>query len=611
MPVQNQSDTTQQEDNKPKGIDYDHVEETDSALLGAVVQFQRSFRSANVDSYGHPSFSPTGLAYPDRLHHVFTPYSLTAGTMGHPHLSLLAAPYRGDFVPEGFQSWYQPPQLQGYAFMLPSISFYQTSRPYTRIGYGGSLNKDNTLAITHTQNVRPRWNVAIDYSLIRRTGVYTRSGVSDNSIAISSNYYSRDSRYQLQAALIYNNMYSEENGGVASDEQYRLSGHSNLAGIPVNLYNASSRCKMVEAYIHQTFNTVRLFDRIDTVWIDSSDFRLDTLRADQPKALNSGIFGLDIDYTHLNRIYLDRTADDSLSHRLAGLRADLYWTNEQSRWESPFRITIGLTADLPTDYSPSLKAYTMRLIPFVKAEILSLLQLSADYDLLSGDYLTAVGISKSGFALTASASNCRPQWQYDYYGKMQMQKAEVAYRLDQQWFTGRIALSAAQARQHYWLNSQLLTQSTSEATPLLQGHLMGTLRLGWMHYEMQHLFQYADQELIRCPLYASKNSLYADFHLFHNALHANVGFDLRYHTAFYADAYDPATGLFYRQDDTQVGNHPWLDAFVTLRIKQANIYLRATHINYFLGSERNDFILPHYPGEDLGVYFGLVWQFFN
>ena len=98
--------------------------------------------------------------------------------------------------------------------------------------------------------------------------------------------------------------------------------------------------------------------------------------------------------------------------------------------------------------------------------------------------------------------------------------------------------------------------------------------------------------------------------MFHRALRTQIGTDLRYHTAFMADGYDPSLGIFYRQNEVSVGNYLWADVFINLQVKRASLFLKAGHLNTFLESE-NHLILPHYPSKPFGLYFGLTWKFFD
>ena len=130
------------------------------------------------------------------------------------------------------------------------------------------------------------------------------------------------------------------------------------------------------------------------------------------------------------------------------------------------------------------------------------------------------------------------------------------------------------------------------------------------------MLQYSsDNNVIRVPLFASKNSLFADIFLFHRALHMQTGFDIRYHTKYYADGWNPVLGAFYRQDDVEVGNYLVTDFWITLQIKRASIYLKASHFNAPIENLTSFtpayFSLPHYPMEGFGLYWGVTWKFFN
>ena len=127
-------------------------------------------------------------------------------------------------------------------------------------------------------------------------------------------------------------------------------------------------------------------------------------------------------------------------------------------------------------------------------------------------------------------------------------------------------------------------------------------------FELQHS---TDPDQLPVPLWASKNSLYADFPLFHGTLRAQLGVDLRYHTAYHAPFYDPATGLFLQQDALTVGNYLWGDLFVTMQVKRASIYIKAGHLNALWENPATYFLLPHYPGQKFGLQWGLTWCFFD
>ena len=129
---------------------------------------------------------------------------------------------------------------------------------------------------------------------------------------------------------------------------------------------------------------------------------------------------------------------------------------------------------------------------------------------------------------------------------------------------------------------------------------------------MQHLLQHStDDGQLSVPLFATKNSLYADMYLFHRALRLQIGVDLRFHTKFYAEAYHPGTGLFVEQDEQEVGGYLWGDVFINLQIKRAGIYLKAGHLNALWENQPTYMLLPHYPGQRFGLFWGVTWKFFD
>ena len=174
------------------------------------------------------------------------------------------------------------------------------------------------------------------------------------------------------------------------------------------------------------------------------------------------------------------------------------------------------------------------------------------------------------------------------------------------------SVTARHVVNNVWIEDSTTVVQNGGSAWLFQSRLNATLHWKWFHYDMQHLFQYStDQNQVRVPLFATKNSIYADVKIFKGALRAQFGIDLRYHTAFYADAYNPYTGTFYRQNDFKVGNYLWGDIFINLQVKRASIFAKAGHLNALWEGHPNYYLLPHYPGNNFGFYYGLIWKFFD
>ena len=65
------------------------------------------------------------------------------------------------------------------------------------------------------------------------------------------------------------------------------------------------------------------------------------------------------------------------------------------------------------------------------------------------------------------------------------------------------------------------------------------------------------------------------------------------------------------QNSTLVGGYLWGDFFLNLQVKRASIYVKAGHLNALWEDKPQDFLLPHYPGQSFGLFWGITWSFFD
>ena len=120
----------------------------------------------------------------------------------------------------------------------------------------------------------------------------------------------------------------------------------------------------------------------------------------------------------------------------------------------------------------------------------------------------------------------------------------------------------------------------------------------------------SNEEVMHLPLLLGQLRFGYSQPVFHKAatLHPNI--TVRYFTKYYADAYMPATRTFYLQNEVQIGNFPFIDLSVALKVKKAHIFL--TYNNMFLLTGNYDaFIAPHYPMRSSKIYIGINWRLFN
>ena len=668
-------DTTQ--NREPEGIIFDNEEEADSVLTGYVFNFPQIFRSVKLYQYMHPSLDPTGVEFFNPVHRMDGNYFIDKGSLGQAHLSLYPFAFETITLSEiprittPLSLEWQTDANPIYRKYLHLKRYYQTLRPYTLLSYGSSLNEDYQIKVIHTQNIKPRWNVAFLYDLVSRDGLYTNSEVTNHILDATTNYYSKDARYQLQAGISFNRLRQQENGGVQNDTT--CWDYTREAGVPVNMYTAQNQWRDFNIHIHQSYNTVRQFEYLKPkIQIVADSLKndtivsYDTILPHKPHTYNTGVFAWDIDFSKHRRIFYDSHADswfyntatldtsfyyDSTAHYK--LSSELYWTNDayvDHRWHNPFIILFGIRPELnhiqfagQTFRNSSISELSVS--PFAQVNLhLKSLELAASAEevtgsIRNGDYRLNGNIrldaGKHGiFNLTLLSEAQSPEMIYYHnegcytwnlngnFNKIKRQQIALQYQMrktDKD--TGFLRYvetrtSAMLLSDNIWFSSTMQPTQGTKTGLLLQGTASTHLRFSWFNIQLQEMVQYSsDNNVIRVPLFASKNSLYADIFLFHRALHMQTGFDIRYHTKYYADGWNPVLGAFYRQDDVEVGNYLVTDFWITLQIKRASIYLKASHFNAPIENLTSFtpayFSLPHYPMEGFGLYWGVTWKFFN
>lgn len=137
------------------------------------------------------------------------------GNLGVAAHSLLFAPNLTAGFDPGFHS------LDLYKFKIDQVRFFNTTRPYTELGYVLGSKAEQTIEIQHTQNIKPSWNFSLDYRLIGAPGYFRNQKTNHNNYLFTSWYQAPSKRYNNYLVLLGNNLKATENGGVDSGVNFK------------------------------------------------------------------------------------------------------------------------------------------------------------------------------------------------------------------------------------------------------------------------------------------------------------------------------------------------------------------------------------------------------
>ena len=119
-----------------------------------------------------------------------------------------------------------------------------------------------------------------------------------------------------------------------------------------------------------------------------------------------------------------------------------------------------------------------------------------------------------------------------------------------------------------------------------------------------------NEEVMHLPLLLGQLKIGYSQPIFHKVATLHPSITVRYFTKYYADAYMPATRTFYLQNEVEIGNFPFIDLAISLKVKKAHIFFVYSNM-FLLTGNYNSFIAPHYPMRDSKIFIGINWRLFN
>jgi hypothetical protein len=161
----------------------------------------------------------------------------------------------------------------------------------------------------------------------------------------------------------------------------------------------------------------------------------------------------------------------------------------------------------------------------------------------------------------------------------------------------------------FWNGSSLPEQASSEFS-VAQIYVKKDFKFGPLNNQNEVVFQKTTTEkYLHVPTVSTRNTFFLQG-ILSKVLTFQLGADFRFDTEYYADYYNPALAMFYVQSTEKIGNYPWIDAFVNLKIKRTRFYVKFTNVGTSL-VRGGYYTTPGYAAQVSGGSFGLSWTFYD
>jgi hypothetical protein len=164
--------------------------------------------------------------------------------------------------------------------------------------------------------------------------------------------------------------------------------------------------------------------------------------------------------------------------------------------------------------------------------------------------------------------------------------------------------------QHVYFDTVATPKQFSGNIQVLAVNLKQNFHVGKFTLENNVVYQLSsEQSILPLPMLTLYHNLYYN-DLWFKVLTIQFGANVRYHTAYYAPAYMPATGMFYNQTKTEIGNYPVVNAYINFHLKRTRFFIEYYHLNQMF-MKGDYFSMPSYPINPANIKLGISWNFYD
>jgi len=597
-----------------------------------------------------------------------SPFDIYLGNLGTASKSLLFSPSLAAGWDAGFHAF------DAYKFSLQKIRFFNTTRPYTELGYMLGSRAEQTIDIFHTQNIKPYWNASFQYRLINAPGQFRNQKTNHNNYQFTSWYQSKNKRYNNYLALVGNRLQGGENGGILQDQDYlneidyardRFIIPTRIGGNPTygtdffsNDMATGNRYNEFNILIRQQYD----FGQKDSLVTDSTVLPLFYPRLRFEHTFKYGTYK----YTYEDRIATGRSTNepDSAYYRnnygIVFNPGESFYVRDQ--WKE-------ISNDFSVYQYPDAKNLSQFIRLGAEVQLLngkfyqdssykadaSLYNLAAHgeyrnrtknqkWDLQAngilylngynlGDYHAIIRLQRlisQRFGSVSAGfenSNRKPAFIFDERSGFYFDDPKNFSKENTSHFFGSVILPRLRLQlgadyyligNYTYLADYRRLKQESSIFNFLRINARKTFPIGrhWFWDVEVHVQQKTGNAEINLPLAVTRQRFMYEGNFGLKNLNISFGIEGRYYTPYDADDYSPVLGRFMYQDSVKIKNLPDVAGFLHFRIRSFKAYLRAENINTArnfggLQFNNNNLAAPNYPTQGLWIRFGIYWTFVN
>jgi hypothetical protein len=537
----------------------------------------------------------------------------------------------------GFATGYNSFKL--YQLQKNKLKFFDTKTPYTNLDFIFGAKEEIIGGADFSININKQANIGLYYRRNSFKGQAQRQESIYNNLGLEQWFRSKSNRYDIKFAFLFNNVKNQENGGWAIADVYTneiYKGKKNKEFADVNLTTATNKYVEKEVFFIQTFNLgKKTIDTLNDTVTQKHIHPKYALEHHFSYKNEKYLFKIyDADSTFFTNHYLnaDSTHDFTKSWTINNTIAFRNYNDSNNRL--PFLYKIGLSFDAIKykQYSIDKNIFDLNLVGGIASKndsaklkyfvqtIINLspkyignLQLNAN---LSYAINREINLSIGNLFQISSPTQKENEllsnhfiWNNNF-NKILNNRTSVQFNWQKQMLFAR--LDNYLVKNYIYYDTSSIVRQHQKSINVLQFYVQKDFDFKFLYFGNQFWVQYiSNRNVIKMPVFAMQTTLYYKGGWISGKLKAHVGFDLRYNTNFYGNAYQPALAEFYLQQNTKLKFYPILDIFFNLYVRRTGIFMRLEHANQGMFKQKGIYTAPNYGYLDRTFRVGVNWQFFD
>ena len=549
--------------------------------------------------------------------------------------------------------------LTPYVVTPQQQRYFNSTTPFSTVAYKKGFvtgHEENDIDFLFTGNLNPRLNLGVEMDYLNSVGHYQNTGGKLFRGSVWGSY--TGGHYSMHAAFGWSQLSAFDNGGLRDTAD--LSSGMNCEDLPVRM-DAMAGYRYLSGYLHNQYAISKEREYHDSIEVIEEGRRVkrDTVKVEYiPLMTFSHVF----ETNNSNRRYVEKSANQgfydttyydtsktndttdvlTIRNTIAvtfceafntklKFGATVFAMNECQRF-----MNDSVPYDSIYDYRWTNNTYLGGAIHkhsganvryHVEGKVCLAGYKMGEFD-VHGNLNTKFNAGKYPFMISARAfvKSDKPNWylQHFYSNHVRWDNdfgftysilggATVAYPT--KWVKAKLDFSFENRTNPIYVSAtDWLPKQYTGNVQIITGDVGLDLTTPWINLENKVVIQHTTNDsVLPVPLVILQHRLY--YHgVWFRALEAQIGVDLRYFTRYHAPILCPATGMFATQQDTQIGNYPWMNIY-------ANFYVRSIHLRFFahyqhlnhlfMKSNTNYLAMPGYPTNRDVFRAGLAWHFYN